>query len=169
MSDVMTGKSTGFLAPHPQSEWYDFETGSSGVVPDHWLFLQPFQRFCKQLFHVWNLFCPKYSKRFLFPALNFDSYISTSILLGCQSYDKPRQCIIKQSHHFADKGLCSQSYGFSSSRIWMWELDHKEGWVLNNWFLWIEVLDKTHESPLDSKISNQSILKESTLNIHWKY
>ena len=43
-----------------------------------------------------------------------------------KSYDKPRQCIKKQRHHFADKDLYSQSYGFSSSHVWMWELDHKE-------------------------------------------
>ena len=49
-----------------------------------------------------------------------------------KSYDKPRQCIKKQRHHFANKGLSSQSYGFSSSHVWMWELDHKEGWASKN-------------------------------------
>ena len=44
-----------------------------------------------------------------------------------ESYDKPRQCIKKQRHYFADKDLYSQSHGFSSSHIWMWEVDHKEG------------------------------------------
>ena len=44
-----------------------------------------------------------------------------------KSYDKPRQHIKKQGHYFAHKGLYSQSYGFSSSHVWMWELDHKEG------------------------------------------
>ena len=43
--------------------------------------------------------------------------------------DKPRQCIKKQRHHFANKGLCSPSCGFSSSHVWMWELNHIEGWV----------------------------------------
>ena len=43
-----------------------------------------------------------------------------------ESYDEPRQHIKKQRHYFADKGPSSQSYGFSSSRVWMWELDHKE-------------------------------------------
>ena len=42
------------------------------------------------------------------------------------SYDKPRQCIKKQRHHFINKGPYSQSYGFSSSHVWMRELDHKE-------------------------------------------
>ena len=48
------------------------------------------------------------------------------------SYVKPRQCFKKQRHHFADKGPSSQSYGFSSSHVWMWELEHKEGWVPKN-------------------------------------
>ena len=49
------------------------------------------------------------------------------------------------------KNLYSQSYGFSSSHVWMWELDHKEGWALKNWHFWIAVLEKTLKSPLDSK------------------
>ena len=53
--------------------------------------------------------------------------------------------------HFADKGVYSQSYGFSSSHVWMWDLDHKEGWVLKNWYFWSMVLGKTLESPLDCK------------------
>ena len=68
-----------------------------------------------------------------------------------KSYDQPRQHIKKQRHYFADKGPCSQSYGFSSSRVWMWELDYKESWVLKNWCFWTVVLEKILESPLDSK------------------
>ena len=68
-----------------------------------------------------------------------------------KSYDKPRQCIKKQRHHFANKGLYSQSCGFSSSHVWMWELDLKEGWALKNWRFQTVVLEKTLESPLDSK------------------
>ena len=49
------------------------------------------------------------------------------------------------------KGPSSQSYGFSSSHVWMWELDHKEGWAPKNWRFWIVVLEKTLESPLDRK------------------
>ena len=64
---------------------------------------------------------------------------------------KPRQSIKKQRHYFADKGPSSQSYDFSSGHVWMWELDHKEGWVLKNWCFWTVVLEKTLESPLDSK------------------
>ena len=70
-----------------------------------------------------------------------------------KSCDRPRQCIIKQRHHFADKGLSSPSCGFSSSYVWMWELDCKESWALKNWCFWTVVLEKTLESPLDYKES----------------
>ena len=50
-----------------------------------------------------------------------------------KSYDKPTQCIKKQRHNFTTKGLHSQSYGFSSSHVWKWDLDHKEGWLPKNW------------------------------------
>ena len=68
-----------------------------------------------------------------------------------KSYDKPRQHIKKQRHYFDDKILYSQSYGFSSSHVWMWELDHKESWVPKNWCFWIVVLEKTLESHLNCK------------------
>ena len=68
-----------------------------------------------------------------------------------ESYDKPRQCIKKQRHHFANRDPYSQSYGFSSSHVRMWELDQKEGWVPKNWCFQIMVLEKTLESPLDSQ------------------
>ena len=76
-----------------------------------------------------------------------------------KSYYQPRQHIKKQRHYFADKVLSSQSY-FSSSHVWMWKLDHKESWGLKNWCFWAVVLEKTLESPLDCKESNQSIIKE---------
>ena len=57
----------------------------------------------------------------------------------------------KLRHHFVEKGLSSQSYDFSSSHVQMWELDHKEAWVPKNWCLWIVVLEKSLESPLDCK------------------
>ena len=66
-------------------------------------------------------------------------------------HDKPRQYIKKQRHYFANKGLYSQSCGFSSSHVWMWELDHKESWAPRNWCFWTVVLEKTLESPLDCK------------------
>ena len=64
---------------------------------------------------------------------------------------KPRQSIKKQRHYIANKGPSSQSYGFSSSRVRMWELDQKESWALKNWCFWIVVLEKTLEGPLDCK------------------
>ena len=60
-----------------------------------------------------------------------------------------RQCIKKKRHHFAKKCPCKWSYGFSSCHVWMWDLDHKQGWALKNWCLWTVVLEKTLESPLD--------------------
>ena len=68
-----------------------------------------------------------------------------------KSYDKPRQHIKQQKHHFANKDPYNESYGFSSSHIRMWELDHKEAWELKNWCFQIVVLDKTLESPWDYK------------------
>ena len=77
-----------------------------------------------------------------------------------------RQCIKKQIYHFVDKSQYSQSYGLSSSHVWMRELDHKEGWALKNWCFHIVVLDTTLESPLDCKkskpINNQG-------NQLWKF
>ena len=75
--------------------------------------------------------------------------------LGCttplESYDQPRQHFEKQRHYFANKGPSSQGYGFSSSHVWMWELDSKESWVPKNWCSWTVVLEKTLQSPLDCK------------------
>ena len=73
--------------------------------------------------------------------------ITFKIMIGIQLYIYP----IIRKHHFAHKGPCSQSYGFSSSHIQMWELDLKEGWTPKNWCFWIVVLEKTLESPLDHK------------------
>ena len=63
-----------------------------------------------------------------------------------KSYDQPRQHIKKQRHCFANKGPSSQSYGFPSTHVWMWELDHKEGWVLKNWCFWTVVGEDSWES-----------------------
>ena len=56
-----------------------------------------------------------------------------------------------QRHYFATKGPSSQSYGFSTSHVWIWKLDHKESWVPKNWCFWTVVLEKTLEKPLDCK------------------
>ena len=68
-----------------------------------------------------------------------------------ESYDKSRKHIKKQRHHFADKALCSQNYGFSSSHVWMWELDQKEDWSPKNWCFQPVVLEKTPETLVDNK------------------
>ena len=67
-----------------------------------------------------------------------------------KGYDKCRQCIKKQRHHFAEKGPSSQSNGFSSGCVQIWVLSHKKGWVLKNWCLTVG-LEKILESPLDCK------------------
>ena len=68
-----------------------------------------------------------------------------------ESYDQPRQHIKKQRHYFANKGPFGQGYGFTSSHVWVLELDCKESWELKNWCFWAVVLEKTLESPLDCK------------------
>ena len=70
---------------------------------------------------------------------------------GKESYDQPREHIKKQRHHFVNKGPSSQGYGFSSSHVWMLELDYKESWMTKNWSFWTVVLENTPESPLDCK------------------
>ena len=79
-----------------------------------------------------------------------------------KSYDKPRQCIKKQRHYFAkiNFGPYSQNYGFSSSHVQMWELDHKEGWVPKNWCLKLWCWRRLLRLPWTARRSNQSILKE---------
>ena len=65
----------------------------------------------------------------------------------------------KQRHNFANKGPSSQNYGFSSSHVWMWELDYKESRMPKNWFLTV-VLTRLLRVSWTARISNQSILKE---------
>ena len=72
-----------------------------------------------------------------------------------EGYDKPRQCFKKLRHCFADKGPSSQSYGFSSSHVFMWELDHKEGWAPKN-----RCLRRLLRAPWTARRLNQLILKE---------
>ena len=85
---------------------------------------------------------------------------------ACSLEEKAKQHIKKQRHHFASKGLYSESYGFSSSHVWMRELDSKEGWVPKNWCFWIVVLEKTLESPLNSK---EIKLVNSKINQPWLF
>ena len=72
-----------------------------------------------------------------------------------ESCDQPRQHVKKQRHYFANKGLSSQRYGFSSGHVWMWELDYRKSWALKNWCFWTV--------PWTARSSNQSILKEISL------
>ena len=78
-----------------------------------------------------------------------------------KSYDQLRQPVRKQRHYFANKGPSSHSYGFSSSHVWMWELDYKESWAPKNWCFWTVVLDKTLESFLQHDSSKASIIQRS--------
>ena len=77
--------------------------------------------------------------------------------LGLQNHSRR---LLQPWNYFADKGPSSQSYDFSSSHVWMWELDYKESWAPKNWYFWTVVLEKTLEVPWTARRSNQSILKE---------
>ena len=77
-----------------------------------------------------------------------------------KSYDKPRQHIKEQRHYLANRGLSTQSYGFSSSHVWMWELDHTESWAPKNWCFGIWCWRRLLRVPWTARRSNQSILKE---------
>ena len=80
--------------------------------------------------------------------------IKRGLLLGRKAITN-LDSVLKNRHYFADKDPCSQSYGFSSSHVWMSELNHKESWVPKNWCFWTVVLEKRR--------SNLSILKEISL------
>ena len=86
-----------------------------------------------------------------------------------KSYDKFRQHIKKQTDYFANNGLYSQSYGFSSSHVWRWELDHKEGWALKSWCFSTVVLENTLESPLDCKIDPEHSLEWLMLKLKLQF
>ena len=73
------------------------------------------------------------------------------LFLGRKAMTNLNSLLKKQRHHFANKGPSSQGYGFSSSHVWMSELDYKETWAPKNWCLWTVLLEKTLESPLDCK------------------
>ena len=86
-----------------------------------------------------------------------------------KSYDQPRQHVKKQRHFFAKKGPSSQGYGFSSSHVWMWELDYKENWAPKNWYFWTVVLDKTQEFPVLQGDPTSPSWRKSVLIIQWKH
>ena len=80
-----------------------------------------------------------------------------------KSYDQPRQHIKKQRHYFANKGLSSQSYGFYSSHVCMWKLDDKESWTPKNWWFELWCWRRLLRVPWPAGRSNQTILKEISL------
>ena len=92
--------------------------------------------------------------------------IEESLAPWRKSCGKPWQHIEKERHHFADKGLYSQSYDFSSTHVWMWELNHTECWRIDFFQLWCWI--RLLRVPWTARRSNQSILKEINLTIHWK-
>ena len=94
--------------------------------------------------------------------------IKRYLLLGRKAMTNLDSILKSRDINFVDKGPSSQSYDFSSSHAWMWELDHKEGWALKNWCFWTVVLEKTLETPLDCKEIKPVNPKEINLNIHWK-
>ena len=77
--------------------------------------------------------------------------IKRYLLLGRKAMTNLDNILKSRDITLLDKGLSSQSYAFSSSHVWMWELDHKEGWVAKNWCFWTVVLERTLQSPLDNK------------------
>ena len=74
--------------------------------------------------------------------------IKRRLLFGRKAMTNLDSILIKQRHYFASKGPSSQSYGFSSSHVWMWELDYKERWAPKNWCFWTVVLEETLEISL---------------------
>ena len=77
--------------------------------------------------------------------------IKRHLILGRKSMTNKDSIVKKQRHYFADKSPSNQSYGFSSSHVWMWELDYKESWAPKNWCFWTVFKEKTRDSPLDCK------------------
>ena len=77
--------------------------------------------------------------------------IKRCLLLERKAMTNLDSILKNKRHYFTNKGLSSQSYDFSSTHVWMWELDSKESWVPKNWCFWTVVLEKTLESPLDCK------------------
>ena len=88
---------------------------------------------------------------FLGSKITADDEIKRHLLLRKKAMTTLRQHIKKQRHYFANICLSSQSYGFSSSHVWMWELDCEEGWAPKNWCFWTVVLEKFLKSPLYCK------------------
>ena len=82
---------------------------------------------------------------------DYSHEIKRCLLHGRKVMTNLESILKKQRHYFANKVPSSQSYGFSNSHVWMWELDYIESWTPKNWCFWIMVLEKILESPLDCK------------------
>ena len=112
---------TKIMASGPITSWQiDGETGNNG-----WLYFSELQNHSRWQLQPWNY---------------------KTLTPWEQSYDQDRQYIEKQRHYFANKGPSSQGCGFSSSHVWVWELDYKQRWALKNWCFWTVMLEKTLES-----------------------
>ena len=116
---------TKIMASSPITSWEidGVNSGNSG-----WLYFSGLQTHCRWWLQPWNEKTP-----------------------WKESYDQPREHMKKQRHYFVNKGPSCQGYGFSSSHVWMGELDYKESSAPKNWFFWTVVLEKTLKSPLDCK------------------
>ena len=90
---------------------------------------------------------------------DYSHEIKRCLLLGRKAMAN-LDSILKNRQYFANKISYSQSYGFSSIHVWMWELDHKKGWAPKKWYFWTVVLEKTLESPLDCKMIKSVNRKE---------
>ena len=85
-----------------------------------------------------------------------------------ESYDQPRQHIKKQRHYFVNKNPSSQGYGFSSSHVWMWELNCKESWVLKNWCFWTVVVgEDSWESLGMQSMGSQTVGHDRATKLNW--
>ena len=82
---------------------------------------------------------------------NCSHEITRCLLLGRKAMTNLDSILESRDIFFANKGPFSQSYGFSSSHVWMWELDYKDSWAPKNWCFWIVVSEKILESPLDCR------------------
>ena len=100
---------------------------------------------------------------------DFSHEIKIHLLFAIRAMTNLDSVLKKERHCFANKGLYNQSYGFSSSHVWAWELDHKESWTLKNWCFLTVVLEETLERSLDSKkFKTVNPKGNQILNIHWK-
>ena len=123
------------------------------IIPTHWDKVRNLPGFWPHIISSLKLKVLKLnlSQYKISPCFYLISWNVSSLRAWKKSHDQPRQHIKKQRHYFANKGLSTQSYGFSSSHVWMWELDYKESWAPKNWCFWTVVLEKALENPFDYK------------------